>query len=250
MPLSDLPRCQTQIQVEEAIAKPIAYALTPGVGWFGDVVSVAKQHGLKSPGVLSGRWKNEKRNRAIAQSFCHDRGINLEWSYVDHRTGFELLLFRWQHRAYLVPIGSNDPSDWKRNLTQHAVGLRATKANNDAILEAMARVSHSPPVEVVVLGHSLGGAIAQYLASEWQTISRCITFQSAAVPRDIAEQTTGTITVHHYLHPSDVVYPISRDRCGGGLLSGKVMYRGDRVHGLDRVGAHTAILTLLSDTPR
>ena len=101
------------------------------------------------------------------------------------------------------------------------------------------------PSEVVVLGHSLGGAIAQYLAAEWTTISRCITFQSAAVPSQIADQTTSTVTVKHYLHPSDPVYPLSRARCQGGLLSGEVIYRGDRVRGFARIQAHLAMLTLL-----
>lgn len=245
MPLAALPLCQSQAQIEEAIAKPVAYTFAPRAGgWIGMTATVVK-HRWSSPGVIARQWNQRQRDKAISQSFCDAHQITLEWSFSDWRTGFELLVFAWQERAYIVPIGSNDPLDWRRNLTQHSVGLKATQRNREAILKALAIVGRLEPSEVVVLGHSLGGAIAQYLAAEWTTISRCITFQSAAVPSQIADQTTSTVTVQHYLHPSDPVYPLSRARCDGGLLSGEVIYRGDRVRGFARIQAHLAMLTLL-----
>lgn len=249
MSLAASTLCQSQDQIEEAIAKPIAYAFAPRAGgWVGAVATVAK-HRWSSPGVIARQWSQRQRDKTIAQSFCDAHQITLKWLFADWRTGFEMLVFAWQGRAYIVPIGSNDPLDWRRNLTQHSVGLKATQHDQEAILKMLAIVGRLEPSEVVVLGHSLGGAIAQYLAAEWTTISRCVTFQSAAVPSKIAEQTISTVTVQHYLHPSDVVYPISRSRCDGGLLSGEVFYRGDRCHGLARIQAHLAMLTLLPGTP-
>lgn len=240
-----LPPCQSQAQIEEAIAKPIAYAFAPRAGGWGGMAATVAKHWWSSPAVIAHQWSQRQRDKEIAQSFCDAHQITLEWSVSDWRTGFELLVFSWQGRAYIVPIGSNDPLDWRRNLTQHSVGISATQRNRDAILKALEIVGRLEPSEVVVLGHSLGGAIAQYLAAEWTTISRCITFQSAAVPSQIADQTTSTVTVKHYLHPSDPVYPLSRARCQGGLLSGDVIYRGDRVRGFARIQAHLAMLTLL-----
>jgi hypothetical protein len=252
MPITDLARCTTRHQIEEAIAKPIAYTL---------VQPQTKTTQLLTA-IVQGRWADarsgltrEKRNRddrAVAAAFCQHHGIELVWQFRDPVSGFELAVFRWEGRSYIVAIGSNDPTDWKHNLTRHSVGLDAYIANKSAVREAIVFASfyHPAPSEIIVMGHSLGGSIAQYIAVDYGKINTCKTYQSAAVPPAFVARSTRRpeLSATHYLHPSDPVYPLSKRRCDGGLILGTVAMHGYQVHGFDRIKAHSLMLSLLPTT--
>jgi predicted esterase len=234
MPIADLPDCLTRPQIEEAIVKPVAYALAPSPVPLLHVRRVlSRRHGMHA-----------------ARSFCHGWGIQQLWQFHDPATGFELILFGWQGRSYLVAIGSNDATDWKRNLTQLEVGLAAYRANQSAVKEAIGRAASN--AEIIVAGHSLGGAVAQYIAIDHPGVTHCLTYQTAAVPPEFVaksfDRDMSDLQTAHHLHISDPVYPLSKRRCDGGLILGLVAMHGDRVHGFDRIKAHSLMLSLLPTT--
>jgi len=243
MSIADLPRCVTEAQILEALAKPIAYTLSLTETSFERLVRRVVGSNAKMFGLTE-----HQDNRAAAIKFCHDWAITLLWQYGDPETGFEVLLFRWKRSLYLVAIGSDDPTDWKRNLKDEVAGKKAYRANFRAIRDAIGLAKSESPDLIAVLGHSLGGAIAQFVAADFLEVRRCFTYQTAAVPIETiqsAQFRVDSLDARHYLHPSDVVFPVSRRRCQGGLIPGKVTTIGDPVRGVDRIKAHTMMLTLV-----
>lgn len=243
MPIADLPHCVTEAQILEAIAKPIAYTLSPTETSLERLVRRVIGGNAKMFGM-----NNHQDDRAAALKFCQDWAITMLWQHGDPATGFEALLFRWKRSVYLVVIGSDDPTDWKRNLKDEVVGLTAYRANLRVIRDAIGLAVAESPDLIGVLGHSLGGSIAQFIAADFLAVRRCFTYQTAAVPTatiQAAQFRVDSLDARHYLHPSDVVFPVSRRRCDGGLIPGKVTTIGDPVRGADRIKAHTMMLTLV-----
>lgn len=248
--IADLPLCRSQLQIEEAIAKPVAYALANGIGAWPKIVALVVRHRWRAP-IEIARWQAKRqRDRAAARDFLRTWGIRELWRHADRRTGFELLVFRFGQRAYIVCVGSNDALDWRGNLAHREVGLAAYRQNQSAVQSAIFHASAATPSEIVALGHSRGGAIAQYLAIDWECVTRCVTFQSAAIPREWREKSERRpyLKSNHYLHPSDPVYRVSRRRCDGGLSDGRVEWRGEKVRGFARIQAHLASLSLLPES--
>lgn len=243
MPIADLPRCLTEEQITEAIAKPVGYAFAPDNERWRSVADDIARFDWSSIFPLIRSRRERSHDRALALKFCRSWGIDFLWAFEDEITGFELVLFERRWRSYLVAIGSNDPTDWRRNLAEPLVGMKAYQANRNAVKAAMQLTALSS--ELVVCGHSMGGAIAQYIAADYPQVSRCITYQSAAVPpATIAQAEARSINATHWLHPSDPVFPLSRKRCGGGLIPGETVLRGSPVHGRDRLKAHSLMLSL------
>lgn len=250
MSIADLPYCRSLPQIEEALAKPVAYALSGSVGAWAKIAALTVRHKWRAP-IEIAKWQAQRNSdRRAARDFLRVWGVRELWSYTDRRTGFELLVFRSGQRRYIVCVGSNDPLDWQRNLTNREVGVAAYERNRDAVQSAIFHASTNEPIEIVALGHSRGGAIAQYIAIDWECVTRCVTFQSAAIPREWVEksQRRPYLRSTHYLHPSDPVYPVSRRRCDGGLADGEVRWHGEKVRGFARIQAHLAMLSLFSES--
>lgn len=116
--------------------------------------------------------------------------------------------------------GSADLLDWLDDLNpdQAGPGYKQMKENADLILDTIKK--HTNPGEkVVVTGHSLGGALAQFAASlAPERIERVVTFQSPGVPYDKVSQFKHNEAVIHYFVEGDIV-PLA----GEAFLPGKVM---------------------------
>ena len=116
--------------------------------------------------------------------------------------------------------GSADLLDWLDDLNpdQAGPGYKQMKQNADLILDTLKKHTEDGK-KVVVTGHSLGGALAQFAASlAPDRIERVVTFQSPGVPYDKVSRFQHNESVIHYFVDGDIV-PLA----GEAFLPGKVM---------------------------
>lgn len=129
-------------------------------------------------------------------------------------------------RPVLAFRGTNDMLGWFTDLNPKGVGLDQQEANAEAIGELMERAGD----DVILTGHSLGGALAQLVAADFrygQQVAEIVTFQAPGVSMDTVTRfetnqalraLTGkerTATRHH-MHLYDLI-----DKAGEKHLTGE-----------------------------
>lgn len=122
--------------------------------------------------------------------------------------------FDFERRPVLAFRGTNPTSleDWFTNTTPEGVGAFQFAINQGLIAGLMQRLNAHGQIDVV--GHSLGGALAQYAAVYYSSmIGRVVTFQAAGIDADLVRQFTAQ----------------QRGRRGGGIRSTHHRVAGDVV---------------------
>ena len=168
-------------------------------------------------------------------------GYERNWRRTEQGDGFFVgLLMPQQGRDDLTPVltfKGTDPSsseDLLADLDPVAVGFSAFQRHKSAVADLISEAGG----KVDVVGHSLGGALAQHCAFSFNSsVSRVVTYQSAAISatqmvmlRTMKDQPEAT----HHVAKGDVV-----PSGGLGHLKGEGFYHDT---GEGAMGAHTAYL--------
>jgi hypothetical protein len=137
-------------------------------------------------------------------------------------------------------------ADLMADLDAGGIGLEQFLNNAGRIEGAMRRAAHLGSGQVVVCGHSLGGALAQIAAAIYpELVAEVVTFQAPGINRDLVRRLEGYnrrarergetgVGSTHYRADGDIV-----DMAGQGFTPG-------RVHNIDPdqgpLGAHQAMI--------
>lgn len=160
-------------------------------------------------------------------------GYNAEQIYtIPGRGGFSMLVIPSPAESAVPPIvafrGTDELKDWNANLCYSYVGKNQFRKNRDTIEEVL-NLFGQP---AVLLGHSLGGALAQRAAIEFGSmVQEVVTYQAPGVlPQELHGNfdREGTPDATHYIATNDVV-----DRAGFSHLPGDVVMIDENAGVLD-----------------
>lgn len=180
-------------QVDEVLAKRLAYRLD------------------------SGREPN------ATKSFLEKNDIEVLDVIQNKDTGFAVALLRQGKTSFVDFVGSNDAKDWQSNLTPGAeVGRDQFEANRADILKLL-KEEKEKGQNVRLLGHSLGGALAQIAVSEFpDLVDEVEVYNPAGIKASTQAkflEANPNIPVTIHIHEYD---PVSR--AGEKLIPGKVKF--------------------------
>jgi pimeloyl-ACP methyl ester carboxylesterase len=166
-----------------------------------------------------------------AKQWLDSRGYEQEWNQRVIGTGFAvgLLLPKpgSKRRAILAFKGTSPEKagDVLADLDPIAVGFTAFKLKQAEVAQLMhigsgASAAAGAGNQVDVVGHSLGGALAQHAASAFPSqVKRVVTFQAPGISTIQANMFQGTQDVSHHVAAGDVV-----DLAGGKHLPGNTFF--------------------------
>ena len=134
-------------------------------------------------------------------------GYKIDQTFVDPTTGFQavgLTSLTPNKPTVLVFRGTDEAIDDVANSDPNGIGANQFTANKAAIGAWLTKVG-TPTVKPDIVGHSLGGALAQLTAAEFTSaIGNVVTFDSPGVNTATATQfqqaSGGTKNVTHYVH--------------------------------------------------
>ncbi len=164
---------------------------------------------------------------AAAGDWLATRGYQRNWTLTIRGEGFFMGLLMPVEKGGRTPIlafkgtSPDDVSDLLADLDPIAIGFTAFKRQQKKVAEAIATAGG----KVDVVGHSLGGALAQHAASAFPNkVRRVVTFQAPAINR-IQSYMFGKLDaserpeeVRHHIATGDIV-----DVAGGKHLAGEVL---------------------------
>ncbi|PSB28593.1 hypothetical protein [Chlorogloea sp. CCALA 695] len=145
--------------------------------------------------------------------FLHPRGYILDQSFDKPNTGlraFGLLPITAQKTPILVFGGSSKAIDDIRNDHPKGIGFKQFIENRHEIAAWLFDITQATRQKPNIVGHALGGAIAQIVATElidW--VGEVITFSSPGTSREIATQFVqnggANLSVTHYIIDGDII---------------------------------------------
>lgn len=105
-------------------------------------------------------------------------------------------------------------TDWLNNdLAQEGVGMPQFNAHREEIGAAIGALGGCD-----VVGHSLGGALAQLAACNFGGISRCVTFQAPGISAEEAAKQPDEVESTHYRVEGDVVSLVGDEMTDGEVV--------------------------------
>ncbi len=173
------------------------------------------------------KWLDE----TSVQTLLDKLGYTPQVVHEDRLTGFQVVLFtptlagveiadhpffKWlgpeRYRAgpglrpALAFRGSQDTASWADDSNPEGVGAYQFRMNEADIVKLLA-MGQSDAGAPDVIGHSLGGALAQLTAARYGSmVNECVTFQAAAITRDEALQAGRSgVDSTHYRVQGDLV---------------------------------------------
>ncbi|KAM3091103.1 Mbeg1-like protein [Phormidesmis sp. 146-12] len=186
--------------------------------------------------------------------FLNATGYKLDHSLNDPSTGFQAFGFTSvsNNSPVLVFRGTNEALDDVANSDSNGIGFGQFVANRDAIAVWLTRTAQTTQKKPDIIGHSLGGAIAQVTATELiDLIGEVVTFSSPGTSRAIADQFLQkggeNKAVTHYIVDGDVV-----SLAGEAFIAGTAMllsFTNPEINPLYNLDKHQKIGRLLSTSP-
>lgn len=208
---SEFDRATSPDQIREVLTKRVVYQ------------SAAKLEGKQTKGFL------EKNHIKVLKTFD------------DPATGFSAAAFDVDGMVQLTFTGTNDNTDWDNNF-KGEIGRTQFDANKKDI-EKFLKEQNAQGIKPAISGHSLGGALAQIVASEYpDSISSVTTYNSAGILRSTAqkiEKAQNPPIVEHYVRASDVV-----SSAGEAFIGGTAKYYGTLTSGHFDGTPHRTLMTL------
>ena len=167
-----------------------------------------------------------------SQAFLKAHNLKIEKMLQDQATGFQAMVLRSTvgDASKLVFSGTNDSSDMLDDLVGKAVGDTQFSAARSQIQSALESEFSASKLKVDVVGHSLGGSLAQTTAASFTNlVGREVDFNSPGVTKDLVAQfqantEMGGIApeVQHYIRKGDAV-----SAGGEAFLPGKATIASD-----------------------
>jgi serralysin len=193
-------------------------------------------------------------NSQFAQTvneFLKSANYKIDQTFDDPDTGFQalgLISTSCTKPPVFVIRGTSEPIDDRANHDPNCIGLNQFDANRDAIAAWLTQTDAKPDI----VGHSLGGAIAQIVATKLiDCIGEVVTFNAPGTSRAIAHQflCNGGVrkTVTHYIVDGDIV-----SLAGECFIAGKVFFQSftdPAIDPLSNLRKHQKIGRLLSTPP-
>ncbi len=163
-------------------------------------------------------------NAHVHLSYLHNKGYTpLENPHINN-TGLTYVTLQKGNTIYLAFRGSTTIDDWD---TDARMILSLTTTRNTRFAEA-ANVAHRllriyPDKNLVVVGHSLGGAMVQYVVNVLpdKRLTRAYTFNPLGIPNGVTR--TGTNKLIDVVHEADIAQLVMGEK--------HVVGRGILVHG-------------------
>ncbi|MEH2130900.1 MAG: S8 family serine peptidase [Nostoc sp.] len=154
------------------------------------------------------------------------KGYKVEKVFKQGEGLYALGLTKDGYPPVLVFRGSKEEIDWVDNAHPGGVGVgqynAALQQGIDKWLEEKANNEPKPDV----IGHSLGGALAQLTAADFSKwIGEIVTFNAPGISPDRLSRFKGGVQVTHYISPTDIV-----SRAGWAFLPGTIYemrFKGD-----------------------
>jgi serralysin len=148
----------------------------------------------------------------VANGFLAQTGYKIDQTFTDPTTGFQALgltSLTPDKPPVLIVRGANELADDAANADPRGIGTSQLLANRDAIAAWLAKFNDAP-LKPDLMGHSLGGAVAQLIATEFVgQYGNVTTFNSPGVSNAIAaqfQQKGGNAqAVTHYIVNGDLV---------------------------------------------
>ncbi|NJP12506.1 MAG: calcium-binding protein [Leptolyngbyaceae cyanobacterium RU_5_1] len=187
--------------------------------------------------------------------FLKTTGYKIDQFFNDPGTGFQafgLIPISSNTTPVLVIRGTSEPIDDLANHDPRGIGMNQFAANRAEIAAWLTKTAQATGRKPDVIGHSLGGAIAQIVVTELMNfIGEVVTFSSPATSWAIAErflQKGGSgKTVTHYVVDGDIV-----SLAGEAFIAGTVFFQSftdPAINPLNNLRKHQQIGRLLSAPP-
>jgi serralysin len=187
--------------------------------------------------------------------FLNRTGYKLDQSFNDAGTGFQafgLVPVSPDKPPVLFIRGTSEPIDDLANHDPRGIGWNQFDANREAIAAWLIEIAQVTQQKPDIVGHSLGGAIAQIVATELiNLIGEVVTFSSPGTSHTIAQQFVQNggayKAVTHYIVDGDVV-----SLAGDCFIAGKVFlqsFTDPAIEPLNNLKKHQLIGRLLSSPP-
>jgi serralysin len=187
--------------------------------------------------------------------FLSMTGYKLDQSLNDPSTGFQAfgLTSTTQNKPPVFVVrGTSEAIDDIANNDPKGIGSNQFAANREAIAAWLTNTTKTTHCKPDIVGHSLGGAIAQIAATElMDLIGEVVTFSSPGTSRAIAAQFLQNggkhTTVTHYIVDGDIV-----SLAGEAFIAGKAIlqsFTDCAVNPLYNLDKHQKIGRLLSTPP-
>lgn len=191
----------------------------------------------------------------LINDFLHPQGYVLNRSFNDPHTGFRacgLLPIAADKSPVLVFRGSNRAIDDLANNHPQGIGFNQFAENQAEIAAWFANITQATHQKSDIVGHAVGGAIAQIVATEMiDRVGEVVTFCSPGTSRAIATQFLqnggANLSVTHYIIDGDII-----SLAGEAFIAGKAILQSftdcaiKPLHNLDK---HQTIGRLLSNPP-
>jgi serralysin len=181
-------------------------------------------------------------------------GYKINQVFNDATTGFQaigLVGDNADRRPVLVIRGGDGLIDDRAIADPNSIGANQFAANREAIAAWLAKIKTVSPVNADVVGHSLGGAIAQLVAVNLtDQISNVITFNSPGINNSAVEtyrQKNIPLSVTHYIVNGDFI-----SLAGEGFLPGTAVLQSYNIPTIDPITTldkHQQINRLLTTPP-
>jgi serralysin len=183
--------------------------------------------------------------------FLRSTDYKIDQTFNDFETGFQafgLIATSCRKPPVLVIRGTNEPIDDRANHDPNYIGLNQFDANRDEIAAWLTQTGEEPDI----IGHSLGGAIAQIVATKLiDCVGEVVTFNAPGTSHAIADQFRcnggASKTVTHYIVDGDIV-----SLAGECFIAGKVFFQSftdPAIDPLTNLKKHQKIGRLLSSPP-
>ena len=187
--------------------------------------------------------------------FLHLKGYILDQSFDKQNTGlraFGLLPITAQKTPILVLGGSSKAIDDIPNNHPKGIGFKQFIENRDEIAAWLFDITQATGQKPNIVGHSLGGAISQIVATElidW--VEEVVTFSSPGISREIATQFVqnggANLSVTHYIIDGDII-----SLAGEAFIAGTAIiqcFTDCAIKPLHNIDKHQTIGRLLSSPP-
>jgi serralysin len=170
-------------------------------------------------------FDNHKFDKSVDE-FLHSKGYVVDQFFNESNSGFRtfgLLPIAAYQSPILVFGGTSKAIDDIANNHPKGIGFNQFLEHQDAISTWLTKVTQTTRQKSDIVGHALGGAIAQVVATELiDRVRQVVTFSSPGTSHEIATQFLqnggANLTVTHYIIDGDII-----SLAGEAFIAGKVI---------------------------